>query len=544
MKRAFRYDGRDMDRQACEYIRTTCQAIRYMRKRLNRSVTEKGAVGFKTTQHPLVDLNFMVSSLRWYSEEMIVKEFVKAYYESPKYAVKWLFFLRDILEGMGERRSFRACMKYLAQSHIEIARAVLPLIPEYGRYDDWLVFLDTELQRDVCGLIKKQLEEDQKAMEQGRAVSLLAKWLPSVNTSSQETRRIARILAGKLGMNERAYRKMLAALRAYGNVVEVKLSANRWDMVEYDKLPAKANMKYQAAFERHDGERRAEYLLQVMNGDAKLSGKGIMPYEVVHRIMQGAWFEPKVKDDLLSELMWRQIQEQGFDNEWGFEDCIVVADGSGSMYSHASGDTSVQAIEICDALAIYFAEQLKGVFHNKAITFSHSPQLIDLDKGKNLKEKLEIMLAYNEVANTNIEAVFDLLLDMAVKSGVPAEEMPGQVLIISDMEFDAASAPEYWHDSCEKWNRFTPALFDVIEARFQEAGYQMPRLIFWNVCGRTKTIPKVDNEKGICLLSGFAPNAMKIAARRDKKDPYECLIQVLDRPRYEPVETAMAGLVA
>lgn len=544
MKRAFRYDGRDMDKQACEYTKTTCQAIHYMRKRLNRSVTENGAVGFKTTQHPLVDLNFMVSSLRWYSEEMIVKEFVKAYYESPKYAVKWLFFLRDIMEGMGERRTFRVCMKYLAQSHAEIARVVLPLIPKYGRYDDWLVFLDTDLCEETCKLIKRQLEEDREAMEQGKQVSLLAKWLPSVNTSSKDTRRLARLLAGKLGMNERAYRKVLSALRAYSNVVEVDLSANRWDAVSYDKLPAKANMKYAAAFVRHDRERRAEYLLQVMNGEAKLNGKGIMPYEVVHRMMKGGWYEPTVKDDLLSELMWRQLQEQGFDNEWGFEDCIVVADGSGSMYSHASGDTSVQAIEICDALAIYFAEQLKGVFHNKAITFSHTPQLIDLDKGKNLKEKLEIMLAYNEVANTNIEAVFDLLLDMAVENRVPAEEMPGQVLIISDMEFDAASEPEYWHGMDREWNKFTPALFDVIEARFQAAGYHMPRLIFWNVCGRTQTIPKVDSEQGICLLSGFAPNAMKIAAKRDKKDPYECLIQVLDRPRYEPVESAVAGLVA
>lgn len=544
MKRAFRYDGRDMDKQACEYTKTTCQATRYMRRRLNRAVTENGAVGYKTTQHPLVDLNFMVSSLRWYSEEMIVKEFVKTYFESPKYAVKWLFFLRDILEGMGERRTFRVCMKYLAQSHGEIARAVLPLIPEYGRFDDLLVFLDTDLCEETCNLIKLQLEEDRKSMEQSKPISLLAKWLPSVNTSSKETRRKARYLAGKLGMNERAYRKMLAALRDYGNVVEVKLSANRWNEVAYDKLPAKANMKYEAAFVRHDGERRAEYLLQVMNGEAKLNGKGIMPYEVVHRMMNGEWFAPRVKDDLLSELMWCRIQEQGFDNEWGFEDCIVVADGSGSMYSHASGNTSVQAIEVCNALAIYFAEQLKGVFHNKAITFSHSPQLIDLDKGKNLKEKLEIMLAYNEVANTNIEAVFDLLLDMAISNEVPAEELPEQVLIISDMEFDAASAPEYWHESCKEWNKFTPALFDTIEARFQAAGYQMPRLIFWNVCGRTRTIPKVDNEQGICLLSGFAPNAMKIAAKKDKKDPYECLIQVLDRPRYQAVEDAIAGLVA
>lgn len=544
MKRAFRYDGTDMDRQASDYTKTTARAIQYMKRRLNRSVTENGATGYKTTRHPLVDLNFMVSSLRNRDEEFIVKEFMKAYYESPKYAVKWLFFLRDILEGMGERRTFRICLKYLAQSHTAIAKAVLPLIPEYGRFDDLLVLLETDLCEEACCFLKTQLEEDMAAMRAGRSISLLAKWLPSTNASSRETRKCAQLLAGKFGMSERTYRKTLSALRAYGDVVEVKMSSNRWKSIAYEKVPAKATLKYEAAFEKHDGERRAEYLLKVLTGDAKLNGKGIMPYEVVHRFMNEAYYNPTLKDDLLGELMWKQIKEQGFENDWGLDDCIVVADGSGSMYCNASGSTSVRAIEICDALAIYFAEQLKGVFHNKAITFSHNPQFIDLDKGNSLKEKLEIMLAHNEVANTNIEAVFTMLLDMAVSNEVPADELPGQVLIISDMEFDEASTPGYWYHQGQQWSKFTPTLFESIEAMYREFGYKMPRLIFWNVCSRTGTIPKVDNEQGLCLLSGFSQNAMKIAAKREKKDPYECLIQVLDGPRYEAVETAMAELVA
>lgn len=280
-------------------------------------------------------------------------------------------------------------------------------------------------------------------------------------------------------------------------------------------------------------------------GDEKLNGNGIMPYEAVHRFLKGTCCSPTaLKDDLLAEMMWKNIVEQGFQNDWGLDDCIVVADGSGSMYANASGSTSVTAMEICNSLAIYFAEQLKGVFHNKAITFSARPQFIDLDKGKSLKEKLEIMLAYNEVANTNIEAVFQMLLDMAISNAVPAEELPKQVLIISDMEFDMASSPEIWCGLNEKWSKFTPTLFETIGKRYEKAGYKVPRLIFWNVCGRTDTIPQVDNEEGICLLSGFSQNAMKIAGNREKKDPYESLIQVLDGPRYDLVEKAITGLVA
>ena len=200
------------------------------------------------------------------------------------------------------------------------------------------------------------------------------------------------------------------------------------------------------------------------------------------------------------------------------------------------------AIEICNALAIYFAEQLKGVFHNKAITFSERPQFIDLKENTSLKDKLEIMFSHCEVANTNIEAVFDLILEMAKSKEVPREELPKQVLVISDMEFDAATAPGYYNS--RGWKRADETLFAQIAKKYEDAEYKMPRLIFWNVCGRTNTIPKVGNEEGLCLLSGFSQNAMKIAVDKTRKDPYEALIKVLDSPRYQPIEDAIMQFVA
>ena len=166
-----------------------------------------------------------------------------------------------------------------------------------------------------------------------------------------------------------------------------------------------------------------------------------MPYEIVYKILKNrTMFGEKVNsnlgEQLLAEIMWQKLLEKGFKNDWGLEQCIVVADGSGSMFTKVSEKTNVRAIDVCNSLAIYFAEQLSGVFHNKAITFSARPQFIDLAKGENLKEKLEIMLAYDEVANTNIEAVFMMLLEMAKDNHVPKEQLPKQILIISDMEFD------------------------------------------------------------------------------------------------------------
>ncbi len=545
MKRAVRFASENINDALRDVAMERTGVVRFMQNYNNVSVTENGAVGLKTTGRALLDLNFMVSSLRNRNEEFILNAFVKAYYADWKYAVKWLFFLRDVWEGLGERRSFRICLKYLAISKPQVALAVMKLIPEYGRFDDLLAYIDTPLCKEACAFIGELLANDVAALKKGQPVSLLAKWLPSNNTSSKESRRYADIIAKELGMSPRMYRKTLASLRAAGNVVEVQISAKNWANVDYEKVPAKANLKYDAAFSRHDEDRRTEYIKQAFLGEANVNAKGLMPYEIVHKFMSSS-MRPVLKDNLLAELMWQKMLEDGFENEWGLDDCIVVADGSGSMYTNVTGSTSVRAIEVCNALAIYFADQLKGVLHNKAITFSGSPQFINLEPGKNLKEKLEIMLAHNEVANTNIEAVFDMLLSMAVSNQVPKEELPGQVLIISDMEFDCATAPDYWSFSRKEnstWRKFDETLFETISRKYEAAGYAMPRLIFWNVCGRTNTIPAVNGDNGICLLSGFSQNAAKVAANRQIRDPYQCLIKVLDGERYKKVEEALAAVV-
>ena len=547
MQRAVRFDNKELQKEIDSVDITHAHAVRFLKKYNNKSVTENGAVGYKTTTHPLLDLNFKVSSLRSRTEEYITGEFIKAFMRDRIHAVKWLFFLRDIWEGLGERRSFRVCLKYLAVSQPQIAQAVMELVPEYGRYDDLLVYLGTPLQKEACKFIKAQLEADIQAMQAGEGISLLAKWLPSVNTSSKVSREYAAVLAKGMGYSSKEYRKLLAGLRAYGKVLETKLSAGEWENINYEAVPAKANLLYENAFYRHDKERRTEYLKKVILGESKLNAAGLMPYEIVHKIIKDGTrylFGP-LKENMLAEIMWEIITENGFQNDWGLKACIVVADGSGSMYTKVSGDSNVSAIEVCNSLAIYFAQQLQGVFRNKAITFSMTPQFIDLEEGKSLKDKLEIMLAHNEVANTNIKAVFDMLLDMAVSNQVPKEQLPKQVLVLSDMEFDCATAPCYnWQTGEKVGSPVTQALFEQIAEEYKAAGYTVPRLIFWNLCGRSDTIPMVDNENGLCLLSGFSQNAAKVAAKKEIKDPYECLLQVLDAPRYHKVEEALRGIAA
>ena len=307
MKRAFWFDESYTDQQMVDAMRTKkIHAVHFMKRYKNRSVTENGAMGYRTTGKALLDLNFKVSYLRDSDEEYIVEEFIKAYHESPKYAVKWLFYLRDILEGLGERRTFRICLKYLAKSHFDIAKAVLPYIPQYGRYDDALVLLETELAGNVASMYRRQLAQDLKDMGQHRPVSLLAKWLPSINTSSAQTRKYAGILCRYFQMSPKVYRQTLSKLRAYSNVVESKMSASNWSEIDYETVPAKANMIYDKAFEKHDIYRRYLYLIKVFMGDGKLNTNGLMPYEIVHRITKNGFYGG-LREDNLAEMLWKKI---------------------------------------------------------------------------------------------------------------------------------------------------------------------------------------------------------------------------------------------
>lgn len=504
----------------------------------NVSVSENGAVGYKTTGKELLDINFAVSSMRSMNEQQIVDKFVKVFYENKLWAVKWLFYVRDAREGVGERRLFRICMKYLAEKHRDIAKATLNLVSEYGRWDDLLCLLDTNLENDVVELFKNQLDEDMKSMNENKPVSLVAKWLPSANASSKETKRLAHIIISKLGVTERQYRKMLSKLRSYLKVVEVSMSKKEWSEIDYAAVPSRANLIYNSAFLRNDEERRRAYLESLQKGETKINAGVLFPHDIVHKYCDynGRQQTLKKSDDATLEELWKALPD--FVNGTG--NTICVADGSGSMTSSVGG-TNVTALDVANALAIYFAERSSGQFKNSYITFSNHPQVVDFSNAKSLREKIEIAFKYTEVANTNIEAVFNLILQTAINKHMTQDELPQNILILSDMEFDACAG-------CNGPNRYsvnrpTKRLFEVFAERYAEHGYKLPRLVFWNICSRTGTIPVKENDLGVALVSGFSPAIVKMVLS-NSTDPLDCLLAQLNSERYEAVENAIKDIVA
>lgn len=507
----------------------------------NLTHTENGALAYRSTGKELLDLNFAVASLRSAVLEEIHIRFSKAYHENPELAIKWLFFARDIRGGLGERRLFRECLWVIANEDPDLLKRLIPLIPEYGRWDDlWVLLPDLRFREDIISLVNVQISRDYAGIAANKPITLLAKWLPSANASSEQTKGYARVIYRGLGWTERKYRKILSTLRRYLDVVERKMSSNEWQDVQYETVPSRANLIYKDAFMRHDAIRRTDYLMALEKGETKINSGVLYPHDIVHAYHDT--YIVKIRDDAALEAMWKALP----DMVNGDGSTMVVADGSGSMTAQI-GKTTVTALDVANALAIYFAERANGPYHNRYITFSSHPQFVRFDDHMSLRDKIDVAEKHDECANTNIEAVFDLILETAVQNRLHQNEIPANVLIISDMEFDScAEYPsgemnDFWGRRCTRYAPANATLFRIIAMKYERAGYKLPRLVFWNVNSRTGAIPVRENEMGVALVSGFSVNICKMVMS-GKTDPFECLLETLNSERYQPVEKAFKGL--
>ena len=417
------------------------------------------------------------------------------------------------------------CLKWLADEHPEALRRVIGLIPEYHRWDAVAELCDVASVADAAlAVIRRQLEEDRRNLVSGKPVSLLAKWLPSGNATSGRTRLLARKIYLGLGMTERAYRKTLVALRAHLKVVEVKMTANEWGSIDYTAVPSKANLVYRQAFLRHDEERRKAYLEAVRKGEQAIHSGVAFPYDIVRRYRDPhSYWSLLPETDPALEAMWKALPD--YVNGRG-ADTLCVVDGSGSMGSFI-GNSGVTCHDVAQSLAIYFSERMAGAFHGRFITFSEHPQLVSLNGCGTLRQKIETCMEHDECANTDIERTFDLILKTACRNHLPQSEMPGTLLILSDMEFDQATAGDA-----------DAALFEELQRRYAERGYRLPRLVFWNIASRTMTVPLQRNEAGLALVSGFSP-AIAEMIFSGELDPLRALLKTLEKPRYRPVEGAV-----
>ena len=482
--------------------------LNYLKQETNQTVTENGAATHITTESDCLDLFATIGALRRESDSEIVTRFVRAYSENRDIAMKLLFFARDIRGGLGERRVFKVILNWLADNEPATVRKNIAHVAEYGRYDDLLCLMDTACEKEMLDALKAQFEADNEALKNGGEVSLLAKWLPSVNASSAETVLFAKKIAKHFGLNDASYRKSLVALRAHIRIIENNLREKDYSF-DYSKQPSKAMYKYRKAFIRNDGERYSQFPDKVTTGEAKLHASTLMPYEIIT-----PFFRRNVSDEERKAINTTWISLEDFGDT---ENALAVIDGSGSMYGGADPIPATVAL----SLGIYFAERNKGAFKNHFITFSETPQLVEI-KGEDILDKVRYCYGFNEVANTNIQKVFELILEAAKKNSVSQNELPKKLYIISDMEFD------YCAEDASLTN------FEYAKKLFAEAGYTLPEIVFWNVASRNRQQPVTRNEQGVALVSGCTPRLFSMVAS-GTMNPYAFMLEVVESERYAKI---------
>lgn len=489
-----------------------------MKHDANIKRTENGAVALRSTMDGIMDMFALGGAYRSRSDADVILLFEKAFKEDPTYALKCLFYLRDCRGGQGERRFFRVVLRHMAYKHTEEIRRNMVHVPLFGRWDDLYVFVGTPLEKDAFNIMKHQLALDVEC----KAPSLLAKWLKSENTSSAESCRLGAITRDHFGMSARQYRKTLSILRERIRVLERLMSQGRWEEIEFDKIPSKAGMIYRNAFARHDLTRE-RYEKFAKDENTKVNAGTLNPCDVVHKARDE--YRKGLEDTtrLMVNKYWDNLTDY-FHN--AIFDGVAVVDTSGSMTGW--GRNSIAPIDVAISLGMYCAEKCnpKSPWYGHYITFSRKARLVPI-VGADFVDKVRRIEAANLCENTNIESVFDLLLDKAIANGVPNSEMPKNVIIISDMEFDAARSSYYYHAEP------TDTLMEDIMRKWRSHGYTAPHLVFWNVEARNDTIPMRDTGN-VTFVSGYSPTLFE--SLLTGKTGWDLVKEKLDAVRYSVIK--------
>ena len=479
-----------------------------MKKENSKVFTENGREAYSTSMDRLVDFVATIATMDRASE-LDIKNWVDELYEVDGLSArKLIFYTRDILGGLGRRRIGRLLFQRLAEIDSKSAIANIPNMPEYGRFDDLYSLMGTDAEDAMFKSIRDTFYDDLDKMSKGLPVSGLAKWVKNPNSKVKETRRLGRLTARKAGINLSVFTKKLTELRKYLNVVELKMTEKNWGDIDYSKVPSRASMVYSKAFDKNDNERYTEFKNRVVTGEAEIKANTLYPYDLVHKVFMNS-------NDETVDLLWKALPNYIETDK----NVLTVCDVSGSMAG--------QPMEVAISLALYFSERDKGKFRNKFITFSGSPELVDIPETKvKLSEKCQYLEGSSWGYNTNLAKVFDLILNSAKSSNMSQDDIPDCLLILTDMQFDG--------DSSGDWDE---TLYELYKRKFEEAGYKLPNIVFWN-CSNNVYRGNFQTDamtSGVQYVSGMSTPIFKNVMSSLFCTPLDSVMNIINSERYSKV---------
>jgi hypothetical protein len=465
-----------------------------------QSVTTENGMSTNTTSLNFnVDLFFKAGAMRNADEKDIISIVSKAWSEDPTTCLRILFWARDIRGGAGERRFFKVSIKYIADKDPAGMSLILSLIPEFGRWDDLLIFENTQSEPFVLNLISTALKAENK---------LASKWMPRKGTFANKLRKFMSLIP-------KEYRKLLVSLT---QVVETQMCANEWDSINYEHVPSLAMSRYGKTFGKHSPDKFGEYINSLQKGEVKINTGAVYPYDVIKALFKNP----------AAEEQWNSLPNYLQNNS---ERILPLVDVSGSMGSSCGGNLTCMDIAI--SLGLYISERNQGPFKDHFITFSAKPQLQHLVGS--LKDRFNQMSNADWGMNTNIEAAYKLILTQAAKHNVPQDEMPTQILILSDMEFDEAKSFSPWGRNSDSYSEWNPTAHEMVKNMFSAAGYKTPNIIYWNIQSRGENVPVKFDEEGTALISGFSPSIMTSLLSGTSMTPISIMMETIGSKRYSQI---------
>lgn len=481
-----------------------------------KTKTENGADARFSTGSKVLDMYGTIGALRQRSETEIIEKFKASWSEDPLLTLKMAFYARNIRGGLGERDTARTCLRWVAKNYPETMEKNFDNVIKFGRADDLYIFVGTPIESDMWAFIKATLYNDLKNMENKKSISLMAKWLKSVNTSSVESCELGRMTAKNIGLSERNYRKMLSAMRRYIGVLEVAMSNGDWKQVEYSAIPSKAMSKYRKAFMRHDAERFEKFLNRVEKGEVKINADTLYPYDLVRKYINESYYGAycTTNIDRVVEAQWKALPNyiEGENN------VLVMADVSGSMFCD-----NMRPISSSVGLALYFAERNKGDFAGLYMTFTNNPNFIKVNKNSTLRDNVKAVLQTNVGYSTNLEAAFMKILNTCIENRVPEKDLPKALVVVSDMEIN------------HYFSGYGLDFVSEMTMRFHKAGYEMPKLILWNVEARQDIFHASKDNPYVQFASGSSTSTFKSILESIGMNAYEAMLKVLNNSMYDCV---------
>lgn len=447
--------------------------------------TENNMVTNSSTLNFCVDLFFSIGAMRGQSEQRLISLFSKAFNENPLTALKILFWARDVRGGAGERQIFKTILRYLAENHPETLLTNLIHIPEYGRWDDLLCLFGTNLDKEAKLYISEALKSNN---------GLASKWMPRKGKDAIALERFMKL-------SPKQYRKLLVENT---KVVEQQMCAKKWDNIIYEHVPSLAMGRYTNAFNKHDQIRFNEY----KNGNTKVNSSAVYPYDVIKTLRFG--------DVKLAEKQWDALPNYMQNNN---ELILPVCDTSGSMRALLGNSSNLTCLDACVSLGLYISERNIGKFKDAFITFSLKPELQYINGS--LNNRYHQLKTADWGMNTDLSAVFKLILNQATKFHLPQSEMPTMILIMSDMEFDQATNDDY-------------SAMDLIASKYADAGYKLPKIVFWNISSRNDgNYPVQFKDNNTALISGLSPAILRSILSGEDITPIGTMNQTINNKRYD-----------